>query len=249
MPLVAISRPFRAGAQGVAVAVMAKAPRAGAAKTRLSPPLRPAEAARLGVCFLRDITATLAGVPAIIPFVAYAPAESAAQIAGMVAAGTRLLLADGRGAAAEGVAGFGLCLWQAADALASMGFAALCLVSADAPTLPAAIVSAAARALSQPGEPVLLGPAADGGYYLIGMKIPHPRLFAEIAWSGADVAATTTTRAREIGREVRLLPPWYDVDDAAGLARLAAALESGRERAPNTRACLVRLGVIAGAAA
>ena len=92
----------------------------------------------------------------------------------------------------------------------------------------------------------VLGPAEDGGYYLIGLKRAHPRLFEEIAWSTPLVFAQTVERAREIGLEPVVLPPWYDVDDVASLHRLHRELlgesskddHTGAHRARHTAAFL-----------
>jgi len=59
----------------------------------------------------------------------------------------------------------------------------------------------------------VLGPASDGGYYLIGLKRPHPQLFTQIAWGTEIVARSTCERAADIGLATALLPEWYDVDD------------------------------------
>ncbi|MGH7101628.1 MAG: TIGR04282 family arsenosugar biosynthesis glycosyltransferase [Acetobacteraceae bacterium] len=233
-----------------AIAVMAKAPRQGAVKTRLTPPLKPAEAVLLSESFLIDITAKLheAAISApITPFLAYAPAGAEARFKGIVAPGTQLVLADGGSIAEPGISGIGRGLFQAARNLFQSGYGAVALVSADAPTLPAMTLSAAAHALARPGDRMVLGPAADGGYYLIGLKAPHRRLFQEISWSSATVADETEARAREIGIEVVRLPTWYDVDDTATLGRLRAALNRGSEQAPATKATLARLGLGGGA--
>jgi glycosyltransferase A (GT-A) superfamily protein (DUF2064 family) len=65
-----------------------------------------------------------------------------------------------------------------------------------------------------PGDRVVLGPAADGGYYLIGLKHPHRAVFTDISWGTASVAGTTLLRAHGAALECALLPEWYDVDDA-----------------------------------
>ena len=86
----------------------------------------------------------------------------------------------------------------------------------------------------------MLGPAVDGGYYLIGAREPLPRsLFARMPWSSDAVAAETLRRARDAALRVALLPKWYDVDDGPGLARLSA--DRGLSRAPHTRSALGRL--------
>ena len=65
------------------------------------------------------------------------------------------------------------------------------------------------------------GPCADGGYYLIGWRGPHPPLVREVTMSAPDTLAQTLAVAARDGLRVALLPPWYDVDDPADLARLA----------------------------
>jgi glycosyltransferase A (GT-A) superfamily protein (DUF2064 family) len=98
------------------------------------------------------------------------------------------------------------------------------LVNGDSPTLPPPFLASAIEMLRQPGDRVVLGPAADGGYYLIGLKQPHARLFADIAWGTATVAQSTRQRAADAGLAVVLLPEWYDIDDAESLAWLQAEL-------------------------
>jgi uncharacterized protein len=100
------------------------------------------------------------------------------------------------------------------------------MVNGDSPTLPTALVEQAIAALRAPGDRLVLGPALDGGYCLIGLKRRHPRLFEDIAWSTPTVLATTLARAAEIGLPVTLLPMWYDVDDAEDFRRLEAELAS-----------------------
>ena len=94
----------------------------------------------------------------------------------------------------------------------------------DSPTLPNPFLVDAVRRLAQPGDRVVLGPADDGGYYLIGLKHAHVRLFEEITWSTDQVLRQTIERARELELETTLLPAWYDVDDGATLGRLCGEL-------------------------
>jgi len=91
---------------------------------------------------------------------------------------------------------------------------------------------------------MVLGPASDGGYYLIGLKHPHPHLFAEIAWGTETVARMTRERAAEIALATTLLPEWYDVDDIESLRWLREELAGRSTRfrggglAPASRAFL-----------
>ena len=234
-----------------AVAVMAKTPTAGRSKTRLTPPLTPAQAAALSAAFLSDVTETMARAARQRPiarWAAYAPAGPAHAFDGMLAEGTRLLLADGATDVPPGVTGFGRCLFHAMRTLLSDGYAAACVLNSDSPTLPARILCQAADLLLAPGDRAVIGPAEDGGYYLLGLKSAHARLFTDIAWSTDGVAEATRERARQTGLELVELPPWYDVDDAASLDRLRRDLSrSGSDAAPaSARALAVFVGASVG---
>jgi rSAM/selenodomain-associated transferase 1 len=212
-----------AALQPCAIAVMAKAPRPGQVKTRLVPPLTPEAAGELSARFLRDITDNIriaARKAALDGYVAFAPAGAEHLFDGLLAPETRLVLADGTGAMPPRVQGFGRSLLHAAEALFALGHDAVCLLNSDSPTLPTVLLVEAARALAAPGDRVVLGSADDGGYYVIGMKAPHVHLFEDIAWSTGAVANETRARARTLGLPVVELASWYDVDDAAALARL-----------------------------
>lgn len=208
---------------------MAKGPQPGRTKTRLCPPLTAEQAAALGAAFLRDVTGNIAMAAREMPiegFVAYAPAGTEALFDGHLAPGTRLVLADGSIDAPPRVEALGRSLLQAVQSLCAEGFGAVCLLNADSPTLPTAFLIEAATALALPGKRVVLGPAEDGGYYLIGMTAPHAHLFADIAWSTARVADQTRARVRALGLDLIELPPWHDVDDAAALVQLLASLDA-----------------------
>ena len=229
-----------------AIAVMAKAPRPGHSKTRLCPPLTPDEARDMSAAFLRDITENirLASQQAdIAGYVAYAPAGLEGLFDGILAPGTELLLADGTDEPAKGVEGFGRSLLHATTALFARGHSAVCVLNSDSPTLPTACLVQAAQLLAggDQSEPrVVLGPAEDGGYYLLGMTALHPQLYAGIAWSTDRVAAQTRAAAAAIGLPPHELPPWYDVDDRSALTRLITDLDAGTGFGAPTTAARVR---------
>ena len=138
---------------------------------------------------------------------------------------------------------FGERLIRAVEDLLALGYSAVCLIDSDSPTLPAAALTTAVTELARPGDRMVLGPSEDGGYYLIGLKRAHRRLFEEIDWSTERVDSQTRERAAEIGLETVLLPTWYDVDDAATLRLLCDELYTGTRgtigyKAPRTRAFL-----------
>ena len=212
-----------------ALAMMIKAPRPGASKTRLSPPLSPEEAATISGCFLRDTTANIAHVVH-----AHAPGGGGSPAAGVAVytpvgmeAAFDGLLPDGFTMVSQREEGFGGRLIGAVEDLLAVGYSAVCLIDSDSPTLPAAALAAAVEALAQPGDRVVLGPSEDGGYYLIGVKAAHKRLFEDITWSTEHVTPQTLERAAELGLEVVPLPTWYDVDDRSTLHSLCDELFSG----------------------
>lgn len=102
------------------------------------------------------------------------------------------------------------------------------IIGSDSPTLPPGYLDQAFQLLDN--VDLVLGPAADGGYYLIGMTQPHTELFRDMAWSTSSVLSKTLQRAEGIGLTYELLPEWYDVDTLPGLMRAAGDDDSGRIR-------------------
>jgi uncharacterized protein len=210
-----------------AVAVMAKASVAGAVKTRLVPPLTRQEAAELNTSCLADVATNIMAAAAEAPiqgFAAYHPPGSERFFEDLLPNGFKLLPPK--------EPTIGRSLLHAARDLLAAGYGSVCLVNADSPTLPTDVLLRAVRGLQEPGDRVMLGPAADGGYYLIGMKRFYQRLFENIDWSTERVYRQTIRRAAEIGVPVTSLPEWYDVDDEAALAMLARELLPGERAAP-----------------
>jgi rSAM/selenodomain-associated transferase 1 len=228
-----------------AVAIMAKASLAGKVKTRLVPPLSYEEAAELNTCCLADVAANVAAASAQTPIHAYAayhPLGSEQFFEDLLPDNFKLL--------SPREPTIGRSLFHAARDLFAVGYRLVCLINADSPTLPTDLLVEAVHCLQEPGDRVVLGPAADGGYYLIGLKQFHQRLFEAIDWSTERVYRQTMMRAAEIGVPVAPLAEWYDVDDEASLAVLARDLLSapdmkadhnGSYAAPRTTAFLARL--------
>jgi rSAM/selenodomain-associated transferase 1 len=205
-----------------ALAVMAKAPRAGKVKTRLSPPLSLEQSASLNICFLRDTArniAEVASVSAATGLISYTPIGDEALFDGILPEAFALVPQRGDG--------FGERLLSAAEDILACGFGAVCLIDSDSPTLPAQALKQAVEALALPGDRVVLGPSDDGGYYLIGLKVAHPEPFQNITWSTSSVFEETVERVRAAKLELVELPLWYDVDDAATLGTLIAELMDG----------------------
>src|SRR5882724_9471019 len=236
------------GARGLcALGVMTKAPQAGRVKTRLVPPLTPEEAAELNKCFLRDTAAAISSAccrrPAGDAHASHSEAATAAcgiavyTPVGAESAYTDILPADFSLLPQRGDK-FGERLYFAVEDLFKCGFDSVCLIDSDSPTVPAENFAESVELLSASEDRVVLGPSDDGGYYLIGMKTPHRHLFEQIDWSTERVLNQTMQRAADIGREVKLLPTGYDVDDDASLHRLCNELltdTTSADIAPYTR--------------
>ncbi|MHB1131202.1 MAG: TIGR04282 family arsenosugar biosynthesis glycosyltransferase [Chloroflexota bacterium] len=215
-----------------ALAVMAKAPLPGTAKTRLVPALGEVGAARLHRAFLLD---TLALAQAALPADVYSVAPDEAQ-AGLL----RLLVPEGITVLAQEATGLMSGLDYALRHLLGAGYRAVGLLDSDSPTLPPEHIAAAFAALES-GVDVALGPCEDGGYYLLAAKQPLPSLFAA-EYHSQTICQETARRAGELGLAVRMLPVWYDVDEPAELARLRLALAQGTGAAPRTARELAATG-------
>lgn len=203
---------------------MAKASAPGRTKTRLVPPLTFEEAAELNTAFLQDVASNILDAARAVPirgYMAYGPPGGEA-----VAFFARILPPD-IGLIESWYPSFGDCLFAAVESLFQNGHHAAVVLNSDSPTLPTSLLIETANLLSQPGDRAVLGPSTDGGYYLLGLKAPHHRLFEDIAWSTDQVARQTIARAGEIGLDVHVLPAWYDIDDADALRLLHAELIEG----------------------
>ena len=235
--------------------IFAREPVAGRTKTRLCPPLDGAAAARLYAGFLADTLNTARSVPGAQVCIAHTPESDAAWFAGFapgIAAGPQ------RGATlGERMAwAFGEAFERQTDdrqsttddhdvVRAVSGQSSVVVVGSDSPDLPGEYLHEAFARLER-GADLVLGPSDDGGYYLIGLRAPQPRLVREVPMSTPTVLADTLALAEELRLRAELLPPWYDVDTAAELVRLAAQLRAAPpDVAPHTRAALHALAEVA----
>jgi rSAM/selenodomain-associated transferase 1 len=213
---------------------MSKVPEPGKVKTRLTPPLTPAEAAQLNSCFLRDTAdaieeATREGGAKGVGV--YTPMGREAAYADIFPQG--FVLVPQR----EG--DFGARLFHAVADLLACGFQSVCLIDSDSPTITPAVLREAVALLRGSSAPLVLGPSRDGGYYLIGLTNATRKIFQDIDWSTDRVFQQTCERARQAGLAVEILPECYDVDDASSLAGLCEdLLGQTTSAAPATRAFL-----------
>jgi rSAM/selenodomain-associated transferase 1 len=214
-----------------AIAVMAKAPRAGHVKTRLVPPLTQEEAAELYRCLLLDKILQVGTLSGVDPYLAYTPPEAQAQMASLAPQGFTLIPQVG--------SDLGDRLHHLSEILLGRGHPGVIIIDSDTPTLPSTYLLDALDRIQNESTDLVLGPAEDGGYYLIGLKRPCWSLFDSIPWSGPSVLSETLRRASAQRLEVATLPTWFDVDTASDLLRLRNDLATnGSGLAPHTRAFL-----------
>ena len=216
---------------GCALAVIAKQPVPGLVKTRLAGRFGPGGAARAAAAMLADTLATVRTVGAA-PWLCYAPAEAGAAMAA---------LAPGFGLMAQRGGGLGPRLAACVRDLLAGGAERVAVVGADTPQLPAATYVDAFERLDE--HDVVLGPALDGGYYLVALKTWTPDLFSGVRMGTATVLAETIALATAAGRRVGLLAPARDLDRPGDLA---AALDDG-ELATSPATAAVAAELLAGA--
>lgn len=191
-----------------ALIVVAKRPTPGKTKTRLSPPLTPELSSALYECFLFDTLDQMRQVDDVQRVIAYLDEPDYFR---RIAPDFELIPQKGHD--------LGERLDNTLTSYLSQGYKRAVIMDSDSPTLHPKHLSQAFCSLSD-GADVVLGPCDDGGYYLIGIKQPAPRLLREVQMSTPTVAADTIALAEDVGLKVSLLPTWYDVDDAASLRRL-----------------------------
>jgi rSAM/selenodomain-associated transferase 1 len=210
------------------VCIFARPPVPGRAKTRLAPEVGPEGAARLARAFLEDTWALAGSLP-----------------------WARRILATTSGAGLDPPPGAEVWLQGGGDLGARIArilrralrdapraFA----LGADSPGMPASLLAEARRRLAD--HDAVLGPCADGGFYVLGLTRCPPGLLGGLTWSAADTFSRARDRLRSRGFSTAVLPEWFDVDGPRELRRLARLLARGRLRAPRTARALAGLGLL-----
>jgi rSAM/selenodomain-associated transferase 1 len=210
-----------------AIGVMARAPSAPG-KTRLAARVSASRLAALRVALVRDVFAAVARLSQVDAFVFFTPDEAEPEMTALLARPTPCIR--------QGPGDLGERMRSAFDDLIGRrGYEAAMLIGTDMPFLGADAV-AEAREILQARGGVVLGPADDGGYYLIGMTQRHPGLFEQIAWGTASVLTDTLRAADRLGVEARLIRGAYDIDTIEDLHRLERDLASAPATvSPNVR--------------
>jgi rSAM/selenodomain-associated transferase 1 len=215
-----------------AVVVMAKAPREGFVKTRLTGAYPARDVVQLAECMLRD-TLTLIQKLSRVHVAVMCPSEDVADIQARLPAGVHVVGQCGNGLAAALVSAFEHFVPD---------FRRVVAVDSDGPHRPLASLQSA-FALLETNE-LVVGPTEDGGYYLVGASAMHPRLFELAPLGRGNARDALLGNARALGLSVAFTEASYDVDVPADLRRLAAELRIESARAPRTAALLAswRLG-------
>lgn len=197
--------------------IVAKQPLLGTVKTRLARTTSPEFACCVAEAFLEDSLDRLEAVEATRVIV-YAPADAADYFAQM-SKGRYELMVQTEGDLGDRLRGFFACARQ-------QGYVRMVAIGTDSPTLPVEYVAQAFRLLDT--HDVVIGPACDGGYYLVGTGTKDVDLFRDIPWSTPGVLTETLRRVSQASATFALLPPWYDVDTADDWAMLRGHVRAMR---------------------
>ncbi len=221
-----------------ALIIFAKAPIPGQVKTRLCPPLTPDEAASLHGSIVLDMLERSRGGAAMDRFVACAPSLDHVFFKILEERhGVRLLTQTGDDLGAR--------MASALTDVFALGYQKVLVIGTDLPTLPGSAFGDALKLLA--AHDLVLGPAFDGGYYLIGLRKPSPDLFAGIPWSTDRVLPLTQQKAAALGLRTALLPVRRDIDtlddlmeliDESGLEARDGKKESSTPRPSPLASCL-----------
>jgi len=209
----------------ITVCIFAKPPVAGLVKTRLARAIGDQPAAELAAAFLADTFKSVQRLPWARTVVASTGALPETLVPGVS------VWSQGEGSLDERIERVLCRALQETPAAIAIG--------ADSPGMPLELLDQAEQALSR-GEPVL-GPAEDGGFYLLGVRAFPPGLLAGVPWSRSETCEQTVRRMTAWGMSPTMLPGWFDVDEVDDLQRLRAWLAGHPERAPRTFAALERL--------
>jgi uncharacterized protein len=215
-----------------ALVIMAKAPRPGAVKTRLAPSLSPTAVTAFYRCLLDD-TLALARSLGEVEVAIMCPDSDVNELAQLARSEVSVVAQKGEGLAAGLTSVFAdFAEGHRGDAHQRRTIA----FNSDSPHLPRSVLEDAFKTLA--AHDVVVGPTHDGGYYLVGAKASHPTLFAGDGMGTSSALERLLSRARALELSVGFADPFYDIDVADDLTRLAAELRLAPARAPRTAAWL-----------
>jgi uncharacterized protein len=203
--------------------IMAKAPRLGAVKTRLTPGLSPEAVTDFYCCLLYD-TLALARSLGDVEVAIMCPDSDVSGLAEIAGSEAIVVAQKGEGLAAGLTSVFAH--FAGDRPRSTIAF------NSDSPHLPVSVLEAAFETVA--AHDLVVGPTHDGGYYLVGAKSSHPTLFAGDGMGTTSALERLLSRARALKLSVGFAETFYDVDVADDLIRLAAELRVAPARAPRT---------------
>jgi uncharacterized protein len=203
--------------------IMAKAPKPGAVKTRLTPSLSPTAVTAFYCCLLDD-TLALARSLSNVELAIMCPEGDVGELVQLAGSTASVVAQKGEGLAAGLRSVFAHFVED--HRRRTIAF------NSDSPHLPRFVLEDAFETLA--ARDVVVGPTHDGGYYLVGAKASHPTLFAGDGLGTSSALERLLSRARALELSVGLAAPFYDIDVADDLTRLAAELHFAPSRAPRT---------------
>jgi uncharacterized protein len=207
--------------------IMAKAPRPGAVKTRLTPKFSAEAVTAIYRCLLDD-TLALAQSLGDVEVAIMSPGSDVDELAQLAGNRASVVAQKGEGLAAG--------LTSVFAHFAEDRQRRMIAFNSDSPHLPRSVLEDAFETLA--AHDVVVGPTHDGGYYLVGAKASHPALFANDGMGSSSALERLLSRARTLGLSVGFAAPFYDIDVADDLTRLAEELRLAPARAPRTAAWL-----------
>jgi rSAM/selenodomain-associated transferase 1 len=214
--------------------IMAKAPRPGVVKTRLAASLSPEAVTDFYSCLLED-TLALARSLGDVETAIMCPDSDVNELARLVRNEVSVVAQKGEGLAAGLTSVFAHFAQHQRHVIA---------FNSDSPHLSRSVLEDAFETLA--AHDVVVGPTHDGGYYLVGAKASHPTLFANDGMGTRNALEALLARARVLSLSVGFADPFYDVDVADDLTRLAEELRLAPARAPRTAAWLKEWELAAG---
>ena len=219
----------RARKNDCTLVIMAKAPKPGMVKTRLTESLPAPVVTELYRCLLDD-TMTLAQSLDRVQVAIMCPASDVDELASVAGDGVQVVPQSGDGLAAG--------LTSVFEHFATDGQQRIIAFNSDSPHLPAAVLRNAFEALAT--HDLIVGPTHDGGYYLVGSKANHPGLFSGDGMGTSNALERLLARAKDLELSVCFADEFYDIDVGSDLRRLAAELRLAPARAPRTAAWLAQ---------
>jgi uncharacterized protein len=221
------------GSDGVLV-IMAKAPRLGEVKTRLAPSLSPEAVTAFYRCLLDD-TLALARSLDDVEVAIMCPDSDVNELAQLAGHQASVVAQTGEGLAAG--------LTSVFAHFAEGHQRRVIAFNSDSPHLPRSVLEDAFETLA--AHDVVIGPTHDGGYYLVGAKTFYPTLFVGDGLGTNSALERLLSRVRALELSVGFAAPFYDIDVADDLTRLAAELRVAPARAPRTAAWLKQWQLVA----